>query len=38
MMRIPLDDPIKIKEEPNGLESIQLEEIIGQENLRVPSP
>jgi hypothetical protein len=38
MMRIPLDDPITIREEPNGSESIQLEEITGLENPRVPSP
>jgi hypothetical protein len=38
MMRIPSDDPITIREEPNGSESIQLEEITGLENPRVPSP
>jgi hypothetical protein len=38
MMRIPIDNAIKIRGEPSGLESIQLEEITGLENLRVPSP
>jgi hypothetical protein len=38
MMRIPSDDPITIREETSGLESIQLEEISGLENPRVPSP
>jgi hypothetical protein len=37
MTRIPTDDPITIREEPNGSESIQLEEITGTENPRVPS-
>jgi hypothetical protein len=38
MMRIPSDNPIKIRGEPSGLESIQLEEITGLKNPRVPSP
>jgi hypothetical protein len=38
MMRIPSDNPITIREETRFLESIQLEEIIGLENPRVPSP
>jgi hypothetical protein len=37
-MRIPLNDPITIKEDPNGSESIQLEEITSLENPRAPSP
>jgi hypothetical protein len=38
MSRIPVDYPIKIRGEPSGLESIQLEEIIGVENPEVPPP
>jgi hypothetical protein len=38
MMRIPTDNPIKIRGEMSGLESIQLEEIIGLKNSRSPSP
>jgi hypothetical protein len=38
MMRILLDNPITIKGEPSGLESVQLEEITVLENHRVPSP
>jgi hypothetical protein len=37
MMRIPSDDPITIREDPRGLESIQLEEITDLKNPRVPS-
>jgi hypothetical protein len=38
MMRIPLDDPITIREETNGSESIRLEEITSLENPRVSLP
>jgi hypothetical protein len=38
MMRIPMENPITGRGEPNDLEPIQLEEITGQENPRVPSP
>jgi hypothetical protein len=38
MMRIPPDDSITIREEINGLESTKLEETVGLENPRVPSP
>jgi hypothetical protein len=38
MMRILSDEPITIREDPSGLDSIQLEEITSLENPRVPSP
>jgi hypothetical protein len=38
MMRIPIDDPIKIQGEPSILELMQLEEITGSENPEVPPP
>jgi hypothetical protein len=38
MMRIPIDDPIKIQGEPSGLNSMQLEEITGSENPKAPPP
>jgi hypothetical protein len=38
MMRITPVEPITIKEEINGSDSIQLEETTGLENPRVPSP
>jgi hypothetical protein len=38
MSRIPTDDPIESIREPSGLDPIQLEEIIGTENPKVPSP
>jgi hypothetical protein len=38
MSRIPVDDPIENRGEPSGLESIQLEEIIGPKNPEVPPP
>jgi hypothetical protein len=36
MISIPIDDPIKIRGEPIGLEPMQLEEITGLENPEVP--
>jgi hypothetical protein len=38
MMRIPSNNPIRIRGDPSGLESIQLEEIIVLEKPRVPLP
>jgi hypothetical protein len=38
MMRITLANPITIREELYGLDSIQLEETTGMENPKVPSP
>jgi hypothetical protein len=38
MMRITPTNPIKIREEPNGSDSTQLEETIGLENPIGPSP
>jgi hypothetical protein len=38
MMRIPSKNPITIRGEPSGLDSIQLEEITDMEKPRAPSP